>query len=124
MIPERKQNMITDPIKGLLYSRKFLLAVLGFVQTVAAHYLEIPTEIWAAVDLLLVTVLDGIAYEDGAVKGNAGSQTSVMTTAPASVTVTQPAAADGEQGAVKVDETAGDGVGSAATGILPKVWEG
>jgi hypothetical protein len=112
---QRKQNMITDPIKGLLYSRKFLLAVLGFVQTVAAHYLEIPTEIWAAVDLLLVTVIVGIAYEDGAVKGNAGSQTSVMTTAPASVTVNQPAAADGEPvAAVKVDETAD----------MPKVWEG
>jgi len=55
----------TNPIKQILLSRKFLLALLGFVNTIVSHYLKLPTEVWAAVDALLLVVIAGIAYEDG-----------------------------------------------------------
>jgi hypothetical protein len=49
-------------------SRKFWLAVLGVAQTIAAHYFEIPEEIWISVNGLLVTLITGIAIEDAGAK--------------------------------------------------------
>lgn len=52
----------------LLTSRKFLLAVLAVVQTVVLHYVNVPQDIWLAIDGLLVTVIGTIALEDAAEK--------------------------------------------------------
>ena len=54
----------------LLHSSKFWLAVLGVVNTIASYYLNIPDEIWASVDALLVTVIVTIAAEDVAEKSH------------------------------------------------------
>jgi hypothetical protein len=54
-----------NPIKALLMSRKFLLGVVAVIQTIAAHYLDIPRDIWLAVDALIGIVIVSIAYEDG-----------------------------------------------------------
>jgi hypothetical protein len=53
---------------SLLYSRKALLALAGAAITIVAHYLGLPAAVWAAIDALLITVIAGIAYEDGAEK--------------------------------------------------------
>lgn len=60
-------------IKSLLKSRKFLLAVLGVVNTLVSHYLDVPTEVWASVDALLLAVIAGIAAEDVAEKRAGGT---------------------------------------------------
>ena len=49
-------------------SRKFWLAVLGVVQTIVAHYFEVPQDIWLAIDGLLVSLIMGIAIEDAGAK--------------------------------------------------------
>lgn len=84
--------MNSNPFTGLLYSRKFWLAVLGVAQSLILHYMDVPDEIWLSINGLLVTVIFGIAYEDGAAKGNPGSQTNLLTTGTTDVTVNQPAA--------------------------------
>jgi len=53
-------------------SRKFWLAVWGLIQTVVLHYLAIPSDIIIAADALVIAVIAGIAYEDGAEKANSG----------------------------------------------------
>jgi hypothetical protein len=55
-------------IMGLLRSRKFMLAVLGVVNTLVSHYLDIPPDVWQSVDALLLAVIAGIALEDAAAK--------------------------------------------------------
>jgi hypothetical protein len=122
------EEILTLPIiRGvirLLSSARFWAL---FIPVLATYGLELSPEAQALILLIAGGTWAGTtAVEDYAEKRSSGpSQTSVMTTAPASVTVNQPAAADGEQGAaVKVDETAGDGVGSVATGDLPKAWRG
>lgn len=57
-----------NTLKLLLRSRKVLLAAFGVVQTLAAHYLDIPIEVWASIDALVVAVIGAIAYEDAAEK--------------------------------------------------------
>jgi hypothetical protein len=60
-------------LKALLRSRKFLLAVLGLVQTVLFQFVpDFPQEVWIAIDALLAAVIVGIAVEDGAAKWGAG----------------------------------------------------
>lgn len=54
-----------NPIKALLLSRKFLLAVVAVINTLVSHYASIPVEVWASIDLLLGVVIASIAYEDG-----------------------------------------------------------
>jgi hypothetical protein len=54
-----------DGLKSLLRSRKVLLAVLGVVNTLVSHYLEIPADVWVSIDALLVVLIASIAYEDG-----------------------------------------------------------
>lgn len=62
-----------NPFRGLLYSRKFWLAVVGVVQTLALAYLEVPPEVWTSINALLVVVIGSIAYEDGsAARGSDG----------------------------------------------------
>jgi membrane associated rhomboid family serine protease len=56
--------------KTLFKSRKVVLALVGIAQTLVAHYLEIPVEVWASIDGLIVAVIGGIAVEDAAEKRN------------------------------------------------------
>lgn len=58
-----------ETIQSLLHSRKFLIALLGVITTLVSHYLHIDPEVWASIDALLLTVIAGIAYEDGKEKG-------------------------------------------------------
>ena len=60
------------PLRSLLYSRKFWLAVFGVVQTLVSHYLEIPADIWGAIDALVGVLIASIAAEDAALKIGAG----------------------------------------------------
>ena len=55
-------------VQSLLRSRKFLLAVLGVISTLVAHYLDIPKDVWLSIDGLLLAVIAGIAVEDAAEK--------------------------------------------------------
>jgi arginine exporter protein ArgO len=55
-------------MSSLLKSRKFWLAVVGVIQTVVLHYVEVPQDIWIAIDLLIGVVIAGIAIEDAAEK--------------------------------------------------------
>ena len=47
-------------------SRKFWLAVYGVAQTLVLHYFQVPADIIAAVDALIVVLISAIAYEDAA----------------------------------------------------------
>jgi hypothetical protein len=67
-------------IQQLIHSRKVLLALLGVIQTLVLHYLSVPPEIWASIDVLLVVLIEAIAREDIAAL-NAGthpSQVAIM----------------------------------------------
>ena len=55
-------------MSSLLKSRKFWLAVVGVAQTVILHYVNVPQDIWIAIDALVVTVILSIAAEDAAEK--------------------------------------------------------
>lgn len=55
-------------ILALLRSRKFLLALAAVVQTVLLHYLNVPDDVWQAINLLIGSVIAGIAIEDAAEK--------------------------------------------------------
>jgi hypothetical protein len=57
-------------MNGLLRSRKFWLAVFGIIQTLVSHYLQIPADIWAAIDGLVIVLIASITAEDVAVKVN------------------------------------------------------
>lgn len=58
-----------NPLKALLYSRKFWLAVVALVQTILFQYVpEFPKEVWLAIDGVLVVVIATIAVEDAARK--------------------------------------------------------
>lgn len=60
--------MITIPLSALLRSRKFLLAVFALIQSVVLYYLDVPEEIWQAINALVGIVIAGIALEDAAEK--------------------------------------------------------
>ena len=64
--------MENSPFKALLYSRKFWLSVFGVVQTLIAHYLSIPADIWQAIDALVLVLIASIAAEDAAEKRRGG----------------------------------------------------
>ena len=56
-------------IKGLLKSRKVLLAVIGIIQTIIFHLIpDFPPEVWKSINTLLLAVIGGIAIEDAAEK--------------------------------------------------------
>lgn len=64
--PERKWY---DGLLSLFSSRKFLLAVLGVVQTVVLGLIpDINPAIWQSIDALLVVLIGSIAHEDAAEK--------------------------------------------------------
>ena len=56
-------------LKALLRSRKVWLAIIGMVQTIVFTLLpDFPTEVWQAINVLLLAVIAGIAVEDAAEK--------------------------------------------------------
>jgi hypothetical protein len=57
-----------DGFKSLFRSRKVLLACLGVVNTLVAHYLKVDPEVWASIDALLVVLIASIALEDAGEK--------------------------------------------------------
>jgi hypothetical protein len=68
VIAEVEVGTFVDTLKALLHSRKVLLAMAGVAQTLVAHYFDIPAEVWASIDGLLVVVIGAIAHEDAAEK--------------------------------------------------------
>jgi hypothetical protein len=67
-VEEIQEEGFVDTLKALLRSRKVLLAVFGVVQTIVAHYFELPAEVWGAIDTLVLALIAAIAYEDAAEK--------------------------------------------------------
>ena len=61
-------------LSALLRSRKVLTALFGVIQTITLHYLNVDPEVWASIDVLIVTLIGAIALEDAAAKrsGNGG----------------------------------------------------
>ena len=53
---------------SLLKSRKVLLAALGVLNTVAAHYFAVPADVWQSIDVLLIALIVSIAVEDNGAK--------------------------------------------------------
>lgn len=60
--------MIWTPFKKLLYSRKFLLALLGVVVLILQDAVGLDPTIVANIEALLISVIAGIAIEDSAEK--------------------------------------------------------
>lgn len=52
-------------MQSLLHSRKFWLTVYALVQTIAAHYLNLPADVSISLDALVLFLIGAIAYEDG-----------------------------------------------------------
>jgi len=63
-----------DALKGLLRSRKFLLAVFGVLQSVVLHFFNVPPDVWQAIDVLILALIAAIAGEDIASKSAAGKK--------------------------------------------------
>lgn len=58
-----------SPLKRLLYSRKFLLALVACAQTVLFQLVpNFPPVVWQSIDAILVIVIVTIAAEDAAAK--------------------------------------------------------
>lgn len=55
-----------NPLNGLLRSRAFWLAIVAAVQTVVAHYLAIPDDIWQAINALVMVIIAKMTIEDAA----------------------------------------------------------
>ena len=48
---------------ALLRNRQFWVAVLALLQTVVLNYLNVPAEIWASIDAILVVVISAYTVE-------------------------------------------------------------
>lgn len=58
-----------NPLKALLYSRKFWLAMIALAQTLIFHFIkDFPMEVWLSIDAVLMVVIVTIAVEDAAEK--------------------------------------------------------
>lgn len=55
-------------LKSLLRSRKFWVAVVGALGTIAMNGAGVSPEVWGAIDVLLMTLIGSIAWEDAAAK--------------------------------------------------------
>ena len=66
---------MSKSLNGLLYSRKFWLAVFGVVTAIVAEYAAVPDAIWISIEGLIVTVIAGIAVEDAGQKIGHGKAT-------------------------------------------------
>jgi len=62
-----------EVIKRLAHSRKFWLAVFAVIQSIVfGMWPDFPTEIWVAIDALVVVLINAIAHEDAAEKSASG----------------------------------------------------
>lgn len=60
---------MSDVLRGLLHSRKFLLAAFGVIQTLVFQFVpDFPEEVWLSIDGLVAVVIVSIAAEDAAEK--------------------------------------------------------
>lgn len=56
-------------LNGLIYSRKFWLAVFGLVQTIVFNLIpDFPPEVWQSINVLVVVLIAAIAHEDASEK--------------------------------------------------------
>lgn len=56
-------------LNGLLYSRKFWLAIFGLIASLVFYFLPaFPVEIWIAVEVLVTVLIASIAVEDAGSK--------------------------------------------------------
>lgn len=61
-------------VASLLRSRKFWLALVGVVQAVVLHYLDVPDDIWQSIMALIGVLITMIAVEDAAQKHAGGTE--------------------------------------------------
>lgn len=59
---------------NLLASRKFWLAIVGVVTAIVSYYADVPPEVWAPIEVLMVTMIGSIAVEDAALKLGSGKK--------------------------------------------------
>lgn len=60
-----------NALLALFRSRKFLLALVGVIQTVVFQFFpEMPDELWQAINTILLVLISMIAVEDAAAKLN------------------------------------------------------
>jgi hypothetical protein len=57
-----------NPLRSLVRSRKFWLAVFGVGQTVTLHLVNVDPAVWQAIDGLVLALIAAIAGEDMAEK--------------------------------------------------------
>ena len=55
-------------LNGLIYSRKFWLAVGGAIQSISLHLAGVDPVVWVAIDSLLGVVIVAISIEDAGEK--------------------------------------------------------
>jgi hypothetical protein len=55
-------------MKPFWLSRKFWYALFGVIQTIVLYYVDVPKEIWLAIDALVGVLIASVAYEDAAEK--------------------------------------------------------
>ena len=66
---------ILSPMRALLRSRKFLVALFAVVQTVVFVLRpDINQDVWKAIDALAAVLIAAIAHEDAAAKATAASE--------------------------------------------------
>lgn len=61
-------EQVGDPLRSLLRSRKFWLAVFGLGQTIVLHLVSVDPAVWQAIDALVIVLIAAIAGEDMAAK--------------------------------------------------------
>jgi hypothetical protein len=85
---------IPGPLKALLLSRKVWLGVIAVVGAFVLFAQDAITaeQLVNSIVALVGVIIAAIAYEDGATKGNPGSQTNLNVPDATTVTVNQPSA--------------------------------
>lgn len=66
---------MSKSLNGLLYSRKFWLAVFGVITACLFHFFtDIPMDIWRAIEILVAVLIMSIAIEDSGEKSGKGKE--------------------------------------------------
>lgn len=64
---------MSKSLNGLVYSRKFWLAVFGLITALLFHFFtDIPLDIWRAIEILVAVLIMAIAIEDSGAKSAKG----------------------------------------------------
>jgi hypothetical protein len=61
-------------VSNLVASRKFWLAVVGVITAIVSYYADVPPQVWAPIEILMVTMIGSIAVEDAALKLGSGKR--------------------------------------------------